>query len=62
METDPNVGPLTLSCADNETAIKFTVYDNDNRVYDATTACVRVDASDTAVLTMLDAAYSPNDW
>jgi hypothetical protein len=62
METDPNVGPVALTCLDNETAIKFTVYDSDAQVYDATIACVRVDADADAVATLLDASYSPNDW
>lgn len=63
METDPNVGPLSLSCATGENPIKFTLYDSDNQVYDTTIACVGESLPPEDVIHLLTSAgYVPNDW
>jgi hypothetical protein len=63
METDPNIGPLSLSCADGENATKFTLYDSNNNVYDTTIACVPRELTPEQVLELLTSAgYTPSEW
>lgn len=63
METDPNVGPLSLECLDGEEPVKFTLFDSNAASYDATTACVPVTDDADAVLELLTTAgYTPSEW
>lgn len=63
METDPNVGPLALTCMTGETPIKYTLYDSDNQVYDTTIFCTLDDAHPDDILALLTAGgYDPSEW
>lgn len=63
METDPNQGPLALTCLDDENPIKFTLYDSEGLVYSTISACVNRGTSPDDILSMLQAAgYDPSEW
>lgn len=63
METDPNLGPLALTCVDGENPIKFTLYDSENDVYDTISACVDRELDGDDILALLQAAgYDPSEW
>lgn len=64
METDPNLGPVSLSCATGENPIKFTLYDSVGNVYSTLTACIPEDMSPTDILNTVlhSAGYTPADW
>jgi len=63
METDPNVGPVSLTCVTGENPIKFTLYDNAERVYSTISACIpESDATSDILHTLEVAGYTPNDW
>lgn len=63
METDPNVGPLSLACVTGENPIKFTLYDSVGQVYDTIIVCVDGSSPPEDVIHLLTSAgYTPNDW
>lgn len=63
METDPNVGPVSLSCDSGFNPIKFTLFDNAERVYSTIVSCVDPEAATSDILHDLEVAgFTPNDW
>jgi len=63
METDPNLGPLALTCVDGEDPIKFTLWDSEGQVYSTISACIDRGATPDDILNILrTAGYDPSEW